>query len=126
MKTISILLALVNSLLAGLLIAYNLSGSEMRQAELWWFLTKICAGLGVIAISMMAFLGSMRAVSPSLLSLGSLFLAALGAATIVWTLHLSTVTDDMEYHMIVYGGSLMVQGMASLLGLVEGTRNVMA
>ena len=34
MKTISIFLALVNSLLAGLLIVYSLSGSEIRQAAI--------------------------------------------------------------------------------------------
>ena len=123
MKTISIFLALVNSSLAGLLLAYNLSGGEIHQVEVWWFLTKVSTALGVIAVSVLLWLGSMRAIRPSLISLGSLFLVALGAATIVWTFHLALVTGDMEYYMIVYGGSLMMQGMASLFGLIEGSRN---
>ena len=36
MKTISIFLGLINSLLAGLLIAFSLSGSEIRQAAVLW------------------------------------------------------------------------------------------
>jgi len=126
MKTISIFLALVNLSLAGLLLAYNLSGSEIHQAEVWLFLTKVCAWLAVIVVSVLLWLGSMRAIRPSLISLGSLFLVALGAATIVWTLHLALVTGDPEYYMIMYGGSLMTQGMASLFGLIEGSRNFTA
>ena len=126
MKTISIFLALVNASLAGLLIAYNLSGSEIHQAAMWWSLAKVSAALAVIAVSVLLWLGSIRTVRPSLISLGSLFLVALGAATIVWTFHLALVTGDMEYYMVVYGGSLMMQGMASLLGLIEGSRNFTA
>jgi hypothetical protein len=44
----------------------------------------------------------------------------------VWTLHLAMVTGDMEYHLILYGGSLMIQGAASLFGFVEGSRNIAA
>jgi hypothetical protein len=53
-------------------------------------------------------------------------MVALGAATAVWTLHLGMVTGDMEYYMFVYGGSLMMQGAASLFGFAEDSRNVTA
>jgi len=53
-----------------------------------------------------------------------LFLVALGAATVVWTFHLALVTGDMEFHMVVYGGSLAMQGMASLFGLAGDPRSM--
>ena len=116
MKTISIFLALINSLLAGLLIAYSLSGSEIHQAATWWLLIKLLAGLSVIMVGLLTWVGSIRTIKPGLMTLSSLFLVVLGAATVMWTLHLGLVSGDMEYYMFVYGGSLMMQGTASLFG----------
>jgi|SRR5690349_15816215 hypothetical protein len=124
MKTISIFLALVNSLLAGLILAFTLSPTEMSQAAAWWSLTKVVAACSVILVGMLTWLGSARTISQGLLSLCSLFLVALGAGTIVWTFHLALVSGDMEFYMIVYGGSLIVQGMASLFGFAGDSRNI--
>jgi len=126
MKTISIFLALINSLVAGLLIVFSLSGSEIRQAAAWWTLMKTLAAFSVIVIGALTWLASMRTVRQGLMSLGSLLLVALGAATIVWTLHLALVTGDAEYYMLVYGGSLIVQGASSLFGVLEEPRNSVA
>jgi hypothetical protein len=119
MKTVSIFLALVNSLVAGLLIAFSLSGSEIRQVAAWWTLLKTLSAFSVIVIGALAWLAGMRTVRPGLMSLGSLLLVALGTATIVWTLHLALVTSDAEYYMLVYGGSLIVQGTASLFDVLQ-------
>ena len=124
MKTISIFLALVNSLLAGLLLAASLAGNEIRQAVEWWLLTKILAALFVILIGVLTWLGSIRSITAGVLPLGSLFLVALGAATIVWTIHLAIMSGDMEFYMIVYGGSLMVQGMTSMIGFAGESGNM--
>ena len=124
MKTISIFLALVNSLLAGLILAFSLSPTEISQAAAWWSLTKIVAACSVILVGVFTWLGSARTISQGLASLCSLFLVALGAATIVWTFHLALVTGDIEFYMIVYGGSLIVQGMASLFGFARDPRNI--
>jgi len=124
MKTISIFLALVNSLLAGLILAFSLSPTEISQAAAWWSFTKIVAACSVILVGILTWLGSARTISAGLTSLCSLFLVALGAATIVWTFHLALVTGDMEFHLIVYGGSLLVQGMASLFGFAGDSRNI--
>lgn len=124
MKTLSIFLALVNALLAGLLIASSLSSVELSQVELWWLLMKIAAATIVILIGVITWLGSARAIHPSWMALCSLYLVALGAATIVWTFHLALVTGDMEFHMVIYGGSLAVQGMASLFGFAGDSRSV--
>jgi hypothetical protein len=119
MKTISIFLALINSLSAGLLLALSLSGSEIRQAAAWWTTLKVLAAFSVIAIGALTWLANMRTVKPSWSSAGSLFLVALGTATIVWTLHLALVTGDAEYYMLLYGGSLVVQGASTLFGILQ-------
>jgi hypothetical protein len=116
MKTISIFLALVNSLLAGLILAFSLSPTEIGQTAAWWSFTKVLAACSVILVGTIMWLGSARPINHSLLSLCSLFLVALGSATIVWTFHIALATGDLEFHLVVYGGSLFVQGMASLFG----------
>jgi len=126
MKTISIFLALVNSLLAGILLLITLTGDEIHQAEFLWLLTKSFAATGVILIGILTWLAAMRSLNPGMMALGSIFLVILGTATTMWTLHIALVTGDMEYHMIVYGGSLMMQGMASLFGLGSESRSMTA
>ena len=124
MKTISIFLALINSLLAGLLIVFTLSGSELHQAAAWWLLTKLLAGSSVIVIGALTWLGSVRTIKPSLMAVSSLFLVVLGAGTVMWTLHLGLVSGDKEYYMFLYGGSLMMQGTASLFGYSATSENM--
>lgn len=124
MKTISIFLALVNSLLAGLILAFSLSPTEMSQAAAWWSFTKIIAAGSVILVGIFTWLGSVRTVNAGLTSLCSLFLVALGAATLVWTFHLALTTGDLEFPMIVYGGSLIVQGMASVFGFAGDSGSI--
>jgi hypothetical protein len=126
MKTVSIFLSLINSLLAGVILMASLTGNELHDATLLWLLTKILATLGIIATGVLTWLGILSSVRPGLLALSNLSMVALGAATAVWTLHLGMVTGDMEYYMFVYGGSLMMQGAASLFGFAEDSRNVTA
>ena len=124
MKTITIFLALINSLLAGLILAFSLSPTEIGQTATWWSFTKIVAACSVILVGVITWLESARTISAGLTSLCSLFLVALGAATLVWTFHLALVTGDLEFHMIVYGGSLIIQGMASMFGFAVDSRNI--
>lgn len=122
MKTLSIFLALVNSLLAGLILVFSLSSTEVSQVEAWWLFVKVTAAASVILIGVLTWFGSARTISAGLMALCSLFLVALGAATIVWTFHLALVSGDPEFYMALYGGSLGAQGMASLFG-VSGNRS---
>jgi hypothetical protein len=124
MKTLSIFLSLINSLLAGVILLATLSSNEFHEATLIWFLIKVFAAVGIIATGVLTWIGTLAAVRPGLLALCNLSLVALGAATAVWTLHLAMVSGDMEYYMIVYGGSLMMQGVASLFGFADGPRNI--
>jgi hypothetical protein len=122
MKTISIFLALINSLLAGLLITYSLSTNGLFHAEAWWSLIKIAASMTVIVLGVITWIASMNGSNISLLFVGSVFLVVLGAIMIVWTFHIAIVSGGMEYYMIGYGASLMAQGMSSLLGFGEEAR----
>jgi hypothetical protein len=126
MKTISIFLALLNSLMAALILAFSLSPTEVEQTATWWLLTKVITAASIILVGALTWVGGIRAIHAGLLTLCSLFLVALGAATIVWTLHLVLVTRDIEFYMVVYGGSLILQGIASLFGFVPKTREMTA
>lgn len=116
MKTISILLALVNSTFAGLLLAYTLSSNQIDATGILWFLIKSGAAISVIVIGMLTWLVGIRTVNTGPLLIGGLYLVVLGAVTIVWTYHIAVISGDMEYYMILFGGSLMTQGVASLIG----------
>ena len=123
MKTVSIIFSLINSLLEGVILMASLTGNEIREAAFLWLFTKLFVATIIIAIGILTWLGSMFTFKPGLMALSSLFLVALGAATVVWTFHLAMVTGDMEYYMVVYGGSLAMQGTASLFGFADESRN---
>ena len=120
MKTISIFLALVNSLFAGLLILFSVSTVEIHQAASWWLMVKLLAAGSVIAVGILTWVGSAGHVKQELAALASLYLVALGAGTAVWTLHLAQVTGDREYYMLMFASSLFVQGTALLFGISRG------
>lgn len=123
MKTISIFLALINSLLAGLLITFLISSMDFQLSATWWSAARILIALSVILIGVITWVGSVGYVNPGLMALCSLSLVAIGAATIAWTFHRALLTGDMEYYMIIYGGSLSVQGIALLFGISQGQGN---
>lgn len=123
MKTISIFLALVNSLLAGLLITFLFSSPDIQRAAIWWTMARVLIALAVIVLGVLTWISCITNISASLIALASLFLVALGPATIVWTFHRAQLTGDMEYYMILYGGSLAVQGIALLFGSLQEQRS---
>mgnify|MGYP003390320029 FL=1 len=124
MKTISIFLALINLLFAGFLIALDLSYNEIHLRTLWWSLLKLSTAAVIIVIGIIVWLEMTGAIRPTLVLLGSVFLIALGPSTIVWAVHVALTTGNVEVHMAVYGGSLMAQGMASLLGFAEESQKL--
>ena len=124
MKTISIFLALINLLFAGFLIALDLSYNEIHLNTLWWSMLKLSTAVLIIVIGIIVWLEVTGAIRPTLVLLGSIFLIALGPATIVWAVHVALTTGNVEVHMAVYGGSLMVQGLASLLGFAEESQKL--
>jgi hypothetical protein len=126
MKTISIFLALINSLFAGFLIALDLSYHEVHLGNLWWSFLKLSTATLIIVIGVSTWLEIMGLIKVGLVLLGSLFLIALGPATIMWAIHLALTTDNVEYNMVIFSVSLIIQGLASLLGAAGETRNATA
>ena len=120
MKTISIFLALINSLIAGLLITFLLSSPDFQQSAVWWSVLRILIAVSVILIGLLTWLDGMLGIQAGLVAIGSIGLVAIGAGTIVWTFHRAQLTGDMEYYMILYGSSLFVQGVALLFGISQG------
>jgi hypothetical protein len=119
MKTISIFLALINSIFAGFLILLDLSYHGFLQGAWWWSLLKLSIAGMIIVAGVSVWLAEMGALSPGPVLLGGVFLIALAPATIVWAIHVALTTGVIELHMVIYGMSLMVQGLASLMGTAE-------
>ena len=126
MKTISIFLALVNALLAGLLISFLVTSVDFRFSATWWSMARILLALAVIVIAALTWIGAAVPVRPGILLLGSLFLVAIGPATVVWTFHRASVSGHMEYYMILYGASLFIQGVSLLFGISQGLSSTSA
>jgi hypothetical protein len=117
MKTISILLALLNSLVAGLILALSMSAIEVRESGALWSVTKAAAAVFIIAAGGLAWLDGVHPKPQFLMLASGLTLVALGTAVFVWTIHLAQVTSDMEAYMLLYGMSLIAQGGASVMGV---------
>lgn len=67
MKTISLFLALINSIVAGLLLALTLSTSGIRANEIPWMTAKIVAGTSVILIGLLTWVACARPIAPGIL-----------------------------------------------------------
>lgn len=116
MKTVSIFLALINSLLAGLVILYNLSVFRLYGTGKFWLLAESIIDISIILISALTWIACMKAIHAGSILISGLYLVVLGAVTIVWTYHLAVLSGHIDYIMAVFGGSIMMQGLSSLLG----------
>ena len=123
MKTISILLALVNSLAAGLVIAASLPAIQvLRPASSLWNATKVAFSLGIIGAGILTWFAAGRSTDQKLVLLTGLFLVALGTASAVWTIHIALSGGSLKDHLFLYGGSLMAQGASSIWNLLPDGR----
>src|SRR5689334_3707769 len=84
MKTISIFLALINSLLAGLLITWLISSVDFQTSPLWWSMIRILVASSIILIGFLTWLDSIVPINSALIALSSLALVSIGAGTLVW------------------------------------------
>ena len=119
MKTISMFLALINSLLAGLLITFLVTSVDFHMSVTLWSAFRIMLASSVIAVGILTWIHAFGSIHPGPLALGSLFLVAIGPATVVWTFHRAQMTGNIEFHMLIFGGSLFVQGFSLLFGISQ-------
>ena len=120
MRVFSIFLGLINSLLAGLLITFLITSADFTSSALWWSAARILLAMFIILAGVLSWLSMIVPIQPVLLVLGSLYLAGIGPAAIVWAFHKASLTGHLEYYMLFYGASLFVQGCSFLLGISEG------
>jgi hypothetical protein len=113
MNVISILLAYINSLIGVLLILSCVSAGE----ALGWIAFKTGAGLLAIYFGILTFKDSAQSISQSHMLLSGLFLVIVGVSAFAWGIHWSIISGDMKNTILLYGGSLFVQGLASILGM---------
>lgn len=119
MKVLSILLALINSLIAFLVLLSCISVSSLHWEGLGWLAARVATGVLVILAGMLVFRDGIQAVGPGKMLAAGLLLVILGAGSAMWGLHLSIVTGDVKNVMILFGGSLITQGIASIVGMQE-------
>ena len=117
MKVLSILLALVNMLMAGLVLLSCISASNLRLDGLGWLAVRVATGVLVILMGILTFRDGTQGVGPGKMLVGGLGLVLLGTGSAMWGLHLSIVSGDLKNAIILFGGSLVLQGIASILGL---------
>jgi hypothetical protein len=119
MKVISILLALVNSLVAGLVLLSCISASNLHWDSLAWLAVRVGTGTLVILAGALTFIDGTQPVSPGKMLVAGLSLIMLGVSSAMWGLHLTLISGDIKNVMILFGGSLVLQGIASIVGLQE-------
>ena len=119
MKVLSILLALVNSLVAGVVLLSCISVSNLSWDGLGWLAVRITTGILVLLVGMLTFRDGVQGVGPGKMLIAGLLLVLLGTSSAMWGLHLSIISGDVKNAMILFGGSLVLQGIASIVGLQE-------
>lgn len=126
MKVLSILLALVNSLAAGLVLLSCVSVSNLRWEGLGWLATRVVTGALVILVGILTFRDGAQPIGPGTMLMAGLLLILLGAGSAMWGVHLSIISGDVKNVMILFGGSMVLQGIASVVGLAQDSRNVVS
>ena len=119
MKVLSILLALVNSLVAGMVLLSCVSVSNLSWDGLGWLAARVTTGMLVILAGILTFRDSTQGIAPGKMLIIGLLLVLLGTGSAMWGLHLSIISGDIKNVMILFGGSLVLQGIASVTGLRE-------
>ncbi len=119
MKVLSTLLALVNSLVAGLVLLSCVSISNLSWDGLGWLAVRVATGALVILAGILTFRDGTQGIGPGKMLVTGLLLVLLGTGSAMWGLHLSIVSGDVKNVMILFGGSLVLQGIASVVGLRE-------
>ena len=117
MKVLSFFLALVNSLLAGVVLLSYISVSNLSWDGLGWLVARITTGVLVILAGILTFRDGIQSIGSGKMLIAGLTLMLLGAGSTMWGVHLSIVSGDVKNVMILYGGSLVLQGISSIVGL---------
>ena len=126
MKVLSILLALVNSLAAGLVLLSCVSVSNLSWEGFGWLAARVATGALVILTGILTFRDGAQPIGPGKMLMAGLALILLGVSSAMWGVHLSIISGDVKNVMILFGGSMVLQGIASVVGLAQDSGNIVS
>ncbi len=115
MKVISILLAFLNSIFGALLILSCISASE----TLGWITTKTGAGILALYFGILTFKDAVQPISHSRMLLNALLIVIISISALMWGIHWSISSGDIKLTLLLFSGSLFVQGLTSILGMLQ-------
>ena len=115
MKVISILLAFINALIGGLLILSCVSARE----TFGWIAFKSGAGMLAVYFGALTFKDGIQPINQNRMLLSGLFLVIIGVSAVAWGIHWSIVSGDLKKTVLLFGGSLFIQGLTSVLGMMS-------
>jgi hypothetical protein len=58
--------------------------------------------------------------------MAGLLLILLGVGSAMWGVHLSIISGDIKNVMILFGSSMVLQGIASVVGLAQDSGNIIS
>ncbi|MEK6753047.1 MAG: hypothetical protein AABZ00_12385 [Chloroflexota bacterium] len=116
MKVISILIAFLNAIFGVLLILSCVSAGE----ALGWIAFKTGAGILAIYFGIPTFKDSIQPIAQSRLLLSGLLLVIIGVSAFAFGVHWSIISGNVKNTVLLFGGSLFVQGLTSVLGMETG------
>jgi hypothetical protein len=119
MKVLSVLLAMFNSLMAGVILLSCIPISNLRWDGLGWLAARVLTGILVILAGIITFRDGAQPIGPGKMLTTGLVLVLLGAGSTMWGVHLSIISGYIKNVMILFGGSLVLQGIASVIGLTR-------
>ncbi|NJN80532.1 MAG: hypothetical protein HC797_08700 [Anaerolineales bacterium] len=112
MLVLSILLAFLNSLAGVLLILSCISANE----TLLWVTTKTSAGLLALYFGILAFKDT---TNQKKILLNSLWIVIISVSGFVWGVHWSIASGDIKLTLLLFSGSLFLQGLTSIFGMLQ-------
>jgi hypothetical protein len=78
----------------------------------------------VILAGVLTFRDGVQSIGPGKMLLTGLMILLLGAGSAMWGVHLSIISGDVKNVMILFGSSLVLQGIASVIGSAQTSRVV--
>ena len=124
MKTLSILLALVNSLIAGVILLSCIPVGSLNWDGLGWLTVRVMTGVLVIISGILTFRDGTQGIGQGKMLTTGLMLVLVGVGSVMWGVHLSIVSGEVKNAIILFGGSLTLQGIASIVGLTQESFSV--
>jgi len=115
---------LVNSLIAGVILLSCISVSSLSWDGRGWLTVRVVTGVLVILSGILTFRDGAQPIGSGKMLTTGLMLVLVGAGSAMWGVHLSILSGDIKNAMILFGGSLVLQGIASVVGLTHESGKV--